>query len=181
VALMQSWKARTIPTMLVGCGWTILAYLTVGAVWFWPWYVSWLVIVALLVGPGRLLNATQILCASSMALYGMYWQGNDLFHELVGWRPLVIMAPPLAYVMATAWLARRRRALPSPHRAPLRAAPDMPIAVPVPLSPQPLMSRPSPDGPSMSGQWRPVRDQGHERQRGATRGQWSPAESNPDP
>jgi hypothetical protein len=157
VALTQTWRARTFSAMLIAWGWTIFAYLTVGAVWFWPWYVSWLVIVAVLAGPGRLLNATQILCVSSMALYGMYWQGDDLFRELAGWRPLFIMAPPLAYVIAAAWLSRRRAA-PGPQRSASRTAPDMPLAVPVPISPQPLRARPWPEGYSTSGQWPGIRD-----------------------
>jgi hypothetical protein len=145
VAFMQTWKARTFPSMLVAWGWTIFAYLTVGAVWFWPWYVSWLVIVAVLVGPGRLLNATQILCISSLALYGLYWQGDDLFRELAGWRPLLIMVPPLAYMIASALPAVRRVAA-APLAAP-RSEAAVPVTVPVPLSPAPLWARPSTEGP----------------------------------
>jgi hypothetical protein len=142
VAATQTWHARSFRGMLAAWGWTVFAYLTVGSVWFWPWYVSWLIVVAVLVGPGRLFKATVILSATSVALYGMYWTGNALFRELAGWRPLAIMLPPLVYVLASYWLARRRVAV---VRTRTRAAkrgvhvPEPARAVPVPLIPVPAV------------------------------------------
>ncbi|MFL5733390.1 MAG: hypothetical protein ACJ78Q_09320 [Chloroflexia bacterium] len=165
VALTQTWRARTFPGMLVAWGWTLFAYLTVGAVWFWPWYVSWLVIVAVLLGPGRLLSATQILCASSMALYGLYWQGGDEFvRDLMAWRPLVIMVPPLAYVIAAGLKAWRRSSV-APRIAASAPSPAVPVAVRVSLSPAPLRSRPSPEG---TPGWDQAAFQGGEHQDGVT-------------
>lgn len=136
VAFVQTWKARTFPAMVVAWGWSLFAYLTVGAVWFWPWYVSWLVVVVALVGPGRLFKATMILCFSSMTLYGTYWRANGEWEEAATWRPLLLMVPPLAYVLGSLWLSKRAAAKAAAPALPPVPARVRPTAVPVPLVPQ---------------------------------------------
>jgi hypothetical protein len=108
-AFVKTWGARTFPRMLSAWGWVLFVYLTVGAVWFWPWYVIWLVPVAALVGPGRLFNATQVLCLTSMAMYAAMWRGNQSFLELADYKPLLVMGPPLVYAVVS-WLLDARRA-----------------------------------------------------------------------
>ncbi len=107
---MQTWRARTFPRMVVAWGWIAFVYVTVGAVWFWPWYVSWLVVIAALVGPGRLFNATQILSLSSMVLYATYWRGDHTFVEWAGYRPLLMLGPPLIYAIVAWWRDTHRKA-----------------------------------------------------------------------
>ncbi|HKP54906.1 MAG TPA: hypothetical protein VJ183_19905 [Chloroflexia bacterium] len=77
----------------------IFVYLTVGALWFWPWYVSLLIALAVLIGPGRLWNATRVLCASSMTLYALFPVAAEPLAALVGWTGLVIMLPPITYML----------------------------------------------------------------------------------
>src|SRR5205823_370275 len=96
-------RARTFDKALVAWGWVVFVLLTVGTFWFWPWYISWLIVPAALIGPGRLLNATLIFCASSLTLYAIYPQAAFPLSELVGWPGLIIMAPPLLYV----WWSRQ--------------------------------------------------------------------------
>lgn len=108
VAINQTWKARTFPAMVVAWGWLLFAYLTVGSVWFWPWYVSWLLPVVALLGPGTLLNASLILSISSMVLYATYWHSNDAITALEGGRSIVMEGTPLLYVGVTAYVERKR-------------------------------------------------------------------------
>jgi hypothetical protein len=146
VAIIQTWKARTFPTMVVAWGWVLLTYLTVGAVWFWPWYVGWLVVVVALIGPGTLLNASLILSGTSMLLYATYWNSDPTIMHLQTWKALIIQGPPLAY-MGFTWLRQRRQQRTVPVR-PARRAPErriipdrVPEAVPVPVAPQPRSAR----------------------------------------
>lgn len=99
VAVRVTWGARTFGRLLPAWGWVMFVYLTVGIFWFWPWYVSWLVAPAVLAGPGRLWNATIILCACCMTLYAIFPAGAEPLAPLVGWTGLVNMLPPLAYVL----------------------------------------------------------------------------------
>ena len=109
-AVMQTWRARTFPRMLAAWGWVMFVYLTVGAVWFWPWYVVWLVPVAALAGPGRLLKSTYILCMSSMLLYAAAWRGTLEFKEWADYVPLLMIGPPLVYAVVSWLIEARRRA-----------------------------------------------------------------------
>ena len=101
VAIYQTWRARTFPGAISAWGWLLFTYLTIGSVWFWPWYVAWLLVPVALLGPGRLWNATQILCASSLALYAVFPDRAAPFDMLAGWTGLVVMAPPLLYLLGS--------------------------------------------------------------------------------
>jgi hypothetical protein len=110
VAIYQTWRARTFPGTISAWGWLLFVYLTVGSVWFWPWYVAWLLVPVALLGPGRLWNATQLLCASSMVLYAIFPIIAPPFDQVSGWSGLVVMAPPLLYVLGSyAWDALHRK------------------------------------------------------------------------
>jgi hypothetical protein len=138
VAFTQTWDARTFPRMLSAWGWVLFAYLTIGSVWFWPWYVPWLIVPAVLLGPGRLFTATLILCASSMSLYAIYPKMAPPFQEVPGWTGLVIMCPPLLYVGISYWLeALRRKTKPEEQIEPLAQPESLPVSVPVPAYPEP--------------------------------------------
>jgi hypothetical protein len=99
ISIAVTWRARIFARALPAWVVVVFVYLTVGALWFWPWYVSWLVAPAVLVGPGRLWNATLILCASSLTLYALFPVAAEPLAPLVGWTGLIIMLPPLAYIL----------------------------------------------------------------------------------
>jgi hypothetical protein len=116
VASIVTWRARTFPGMLWAWGWALLAYLTLGSVWFWPWYVSWALIPVALLGPSRLWNAVQILALTSLAYYAVVPRSGSVFKPFDGLAGLLIAVPPLVYVLGScareAWRGRTERARP---------------------------------------------------------------------
>lgn len=144
-AALRTWGARTFPEMVRAWGWVLLIYLVVGSVWYWPWYASWLLVPAVLAGSPRLLKATMVLSAGSMLLYGIFPILAPPFEELPRFSGLVIMGPPLAYLLGV-WLfdviARRRARLapePAPAQVPAQTTAVLTTAaVRVPLRPEPL-------------------------------------------
>lgn len=117
VAALATWRARTFPAMLWGWGWALFAYLTIGSMWFWPWYVSWALVPVALLGPGRLWNAIQILCLTSLSLYAIVPRSQSVFKPLDGLAGLLIAVPPLAYVLGSlaveAWRRRPEKEPPA--------------------------------------------------------------------
>lgn len=109
VAVLVTRRARSFPRLLEAWGWTLFAYLTIGTVWFWPWYASWLILPALLVGPGRLWNATQIYFMSSLAMYGLNPSTSPSLQAWWDWSGLIAASPPLLYV-GISWLFSRQHA-----------------------------------------------------------------------
>lgn len=98
VAVAVTWQGRTFPRMVVGWGWMLLVYLTVGAVWFWPWYVTWLLPIAGIARHQRLFRAIQLLSATSLVLYAVYPLMLSPFEQVPYYRSLIIIAPALAYL-----------------------------------------------------------------------------------
>jgi hypothetical protein len=139
-ALVTTWKARDLPRMITAWGWVLFVYLTVGAVWFWPWYVSWLVVIAVIAGPGRLFNATLILCLTSLLMYATLWRSDPVVSEIFAWRDAAVMLPPLVYALASSWRdSRTRPGQPAPAPVPeprFRHVDARPPSVPVPLMPE---------------------------------------------
>ena len=117
VALIATWRGRTFPNMIEGWGWMLFVYLTVGAVWFWPWYVTWLLPLAGLICRGRLFMAIQLLCATSMIVYAVYPLMPPPLEQVPQFRSLITIAPPLVYVafstLLTAVSRHKLRAHPS--------------------------------------------------------------------
>jgi hypothetical protein len=112
--VVGTWRARELVGALHAWGWGGFVYLTVGAVWFWPWYASWLLVPVALVGWGRLMLSVQLLCACSLTLYAIYPDVPETLRDLPTWRALILIAPALIYSGGSlALLAfRRRRSLP---------------------------------------------------------------------
>ncbi|MDQ3929100.1 MAG: hypothetical protein M3328_08135, partial [Chloroflexota bacterium] len=163
-AVLRTWGARTFPDMVRAWGWVLLIYLTVGSVWYWPWYASWLLVPVALVGTGRLMRASLILTGSSMLLYAIFPVMSAPYEELPKWSGLVIMAPPMLYLLG-GWVRdrlRRRGVAPVPQGSPLSGLGSslLPAAVPVPLRPEPLLAATSDTGPLQS-QYQPT-DAAHE-------------------
>ncbi|HEX8227826.1 MAG TPA: hypothetical protein VF826_00770 [Chloroflexia bacterium] len=158
-AILRTWGARTFPDMVRAWGWVLLIYLTVGSVWYWPWYASWLLVPVSLLGPGRLMRASLLLTGSSMLLYAMFPVMSPPYEDLPQWSGLVVMSPPLLYLLGTWVLDRQRKRGVAPLRqgSPVsgRSSGRLPAAVPVPLRPEPLMSA-LPDGAPTPGQFQPA-------------------------
>lgn len=75
ILLVLTWRVRDTAGWLRATFWILLAYLVVGTAWFWPWYVTWLVGLAPLVGGRRATAATLTFSASVLVLYIMW--GNQ--------------------------------------------------------------------------------------------------------
>ncbi|MDQ5867523.1 MAG: hypothetical protein M3390_17610, partial [Chloroflexota bacterium] len=151
-AVLRTWGARTFPDMVKAWGWVLLVYLVVGSVWYWPWYASWLLVPVALLGPGRLTRASLILTFSSMLLYAMFPVMSAPYEDLPKWSGLVIMAPPLLYLLG-GWVLdrlRQREATPAPQGSPTPGLTStrLPAAVPVPLRPEPWLAAMSDSGAS---------------------------------
>ena len=117
LAARYTWRGRTVRGMLEGWGWLLFFYLAIGAVWFWPWYVAWLIVPVALVGPGRLMTATLILCATSLSLYAAYPQIPTSISDILYWRPLLTVAPALVY-LGVVTIVQRKNALRISYRPP---------------------------------------------------------------
>jgi hypothetical protein len=109
IAVMVTWRARTIRRTIRAWGWTVFAWLTIGQSWFWPWYVTWLIVPAALVGSARLRNATLLLGITSMVMYVLDSPLGVHSSEPVIWGGAMIMGPPLVYVGVSLLLERRKK------------------------------------------------------------------------
>lgn len=71
-----TWRSRDLESWLRGAFWIFFTYLVLATPWFWPWYVTWLVGLAPLVGGRRSTAVTLAFSASVLVLYVMW--GNQL-------------------------------------------------------------------------------------------------------
>jgi alpha-1,6-mannosyltransferase len=107
IAIIVTWKARTFERALTAWGWVVFAGIIVQA-WFWPWYVTWLVMPAALSSSRRLRITTLIFCASSLLHYieeQVLLFHFNIFRDLSG---ALVMGPPLVYLLCS-WLLEVRR------------------------------------------------------------------------
>jgi hypothetical protein len=102
-------RVRTLEDLTRAWGWSGFVYLTIGAVWFWPWYVAWLLVPAALLGPARLQTATLLLSLTSLTLYAIYPRVPPALGALPEWRALVLILPALVYALGSGWHARRNK------------------------------------------------------------------------
>lgn len=122
--LWQFRRARSLEGMLVAWGWVLLWYSMVASGWFWPWYVTWAVVVVALLPWQSLTTATLLLAGSALTLYGfLALQSAGIY----GYRAAVVFGPPLAYLALRAWRRRhptaRRKGGASGARAATRGMP----------------------------------------------------------
>jgi hypothetical protein len=114
VAVWQTWPARNTQLMLRAWGWTIFVLLTVGLAWFWPWYVAWLLVPALLSWDRRLINASILLSFTSLTIYLVGVPLRSIWPDVRLWTALWVMGLPLLYVGYTYMRSR------AASRAPLQ-------------------------------------------------------------
>ncbi len=98
VAVWQTWPARDSWRLLKAWGWTTFVLLTVGLAWFWPWYVAWLLVPALLSRDRRLIKATILLCFTSLTIYLVGVPLRTVWPDVRLWTALWVMGLPLLYV-----------------------------------------------------------------------------------
>lgn len=107
--LLQLRRVRDVQGMLTAWAWTLVGYVVVASVWFWPWYVTWAVAFAALLPWGVLAEATLLLAGGALTLYAflpLYSAG------VYGVRSLLAFGPALAYLAWRRWrgnAAPRRR------------------------------------------------------------------------
>jgi hypothetical protein len=107
IAIAVTWRARTFSRMLAAWGWVAIAAIMAQG-WVWPWYVSWAIAPAALAPSRRLRNATLVFTVSALLLY-VEEQILGLHVRLfLDWSGVLIMAPPLLYILCS-WLLEVRR------------------------------------------------------------------------
>ena len=73
---LLTWRSVDLTSWLRGSFWILFTYLVLATPWFWPWYVTWLVGLAPIVGGRRSTAVTLTFSASVLVLYVMW--GNQL-------------------------------------------------------------------------------------------------------
>ncbi|HEX6292546.1 MAG TPA: hypothetical protein VFZ66_25390, partial [Herpetosiphonaceae bacterium] len=106
---------RSFRVALLAGTWIFFVYCSIGAVWFWPWYVTWFVALAALLDwnvTGRTALLFSLLAPLTYAFYpttidAVWWQQ---------YRAVLIFVPPLLFagwhgarIAREAWLAWRER------------------------------------------------------------------------
>ncbi|HYP41039.1 MAG TPA: hypothetical protein VEX13_11830 [Chloroflexia bacterium] len=107
VAVAVTWRARTFSRMLTAWGWVAIAAIMAQG-WVWPWYVSWAIAPAALAPSRRLRNATLVFTVSALLLYIEEQILGSHFRLFLDWSGVLIMAPPLVYILCS-WLLEVRR------------------------------------------------------------------------
>jgi len=112
------WWARDLRRTVGLAAWGFFAFCTVGAVWFWPWYVTLLVALAAVSLHPAVAGPAVLLSLLAPLIYVVHaWVGEaGLLRPLPSWahryKPLVIFLPPLAWAAAAlvrSWRDRRAR------------------------------------------------------------------------
>lgn len=112
MALVFSLRARDFESLLRSWGWVLFSYMLLGAVWFQPWYATWLVpVLALLPATSRLRTAGLLLAYGCAISYSVipHLPADVLNLASYYYIPAVIFLPTLLYCGAIAWRALRHR------------------------------------------------------------------------
>lgn len=97
---------RDMESMLRGWAWALFAYVVIASGWFWPWYVTWVVVFVALLPWSELTVATLLLAGGVFVLYGF----QPLYAAPVyGLRAYLAFGPAVGYLI---WRWRIKR-LPS--------------------------------------------------------------------
>jgi len=101
-----TWRSRDVASWLFANFWILLAYLVLATPWFWPWYVTWIIPLAVLTGGRRATAAALTFSASVLVLYVMW--GNQLPFDRGSVAPInnfIAFGLPLLVL----WLQLRRK------------------------------------------------------------------------
>ncbi|MEO8285645.1 MAG: hypothetical protein ABI670_04365 [Chloroflexota bacterium] len=107
IAIALTWRARTFSRTLIAWGFVVIAFIMAQG-WFWPWYVSWVIPIAALAPSRRLRIATWIFSITSLLHYTNEQILQRKFSFFLDWSGVLIMMPPLAYMLGS-WLLEVQR------------------------------------------------------------------------
>ena len=103
---------RDTQSMLRGWAWALFAYAVIASGWFWPWYVTWVVVFVALLPWGDLTVATLLLAGGVLTLYGF----QPLYASPVyGLRAYIAFGPAVGYLI---WRWRETLSKPFTNDAP---------------------------------------------------------------
>lgn len=89
---------RSLHTMLLAVAWIFFVYITVGAVWVWPWYATWFVALAAILDWRVTGRAALLLSLLALLIYPLF----PIMPEqavLERSRALIAFGPPLAFAL----------------------------------------------------------------------------------
>ena len=96
-------RVRDVESMLAGWAWALFAYVVVASGWFWPWYVTWVVVFVALLPWTDLTVAALLLAGGVLILYGF----QPLYDAPVyGLRAYLAFGPAIGYLT---WRWRKQR------------------------------------------------------------------------
>lgn len=88
---------RRAPRDLFGAwGWALVSYLVLASGWFWPWYVTWPLVVVALRPLDRLTMAVLLLAGGALTLYSFL---PLLAAPIFGFRSIFVFGPMLGYLV----------------------------------------------------------------------------------
>ena len=102
--------ARSWSGVLKAWWWAMFWYLVIASGYFTPWYITWLLAIAVLYPIAEFAVPTQLLAAGVLILYPLYTVPSSPLH---GIRALLAFGPALLYVL---WYHYRRRKQGGPSR-----------------------------------------------------------------
>ncbi len=107
--LWEMRRTRTLEGVFSAWGWALVWYALVASGWFWPWYVTWALVVATFAPWGRLPVVAQLLAGGVLILYGF-----QPLHAAgaYGYRSLLAFGPTVAYLTYSLREAMREGAAP---------------------------------------------------------------------
>jgi hypothetical protein len=104
--ILWGWQMvrRAASDLLRAWAWVLLAYVLLASGWFWPWYVTWPLIIVALRPLDRLTTAVLLLAGGVLTLYGFLPLTAT---PIYGYRAVVAFGPALGYLAWGWWRARR--------------------------------------------------------------------------
>lgn len=105
MALIFSLRARDFTNLVRAWVLVMFSYLLIASVWFWPWYITWLMPVLVLLPPGRLRRAALLLAYGGSIHYAMLpiLPLDPFPHLRFYYVPAAIFLPALAYCAWIGW------------------------------------------------------------------------------
>jgi hypothetical protein len=96
-------RADGLMGTLEAWAWVLLWYVCVASGWFWPWYVTWVIVVVALLPWSDLSMATLLLAGGVLIIYLYKPLNGDVTY---GYRSLLAFGPALGYLLGRALMRR---------------------------------------------------------------------------
>lgn len=94
--LLGALLTRGLRTMLLATAWIFFTYITIGAVWFWPWYATWFVALAAVLD-WRITGRTAVLLSLLALLIYPFFPSVPVPSLPERFRALIVFGPPLLF------------------------------------------------------------------------------------